>query len=404
MQNIQEYLTNNLSTYLDTLRQMVNTNSFTANANGVNRLGEFSAAKFSELGFSTEAIQSENLHYGKHILMTHPGRSAKKIALISHLDTVFPPEEELSNDFTWRIEGDRAYGPGTVDIKGGTVMMLMVLSALKRFYPGIFETITWIVGLDASEEVLSNDFGRLLLERLDLQTLACLVFEGGTPVNQKAAMVVARKGKANFKIQVVGRSAHSGNRHAQGANAILQISHTIQQVAGLTDYNRQLTFNVGTLRGGSVVNRVPHYAEAEVEMRTFSPQVFQEGVNSIMTLNGKSQVSSQDGFPCKVEIIQLEQTAPWPRNPQTDRLFELWKSVGHEIRLSIIPEERGGLSDGNLLWEHLPTLDGLGPIGNNAHCSERTEDRSKDQEFVLISSFVPKAILNILAIARLASQ
>lgn len=403
MTNIQEYLTRILPAHLETLRQMVLINSFTANATGVNRLGEFTAAQFISLGFKFEAYQSENPSFGKHVLLTRSGRTEKKIAMITHLDTVFPPEEELANQFTWRIEGDRAYGPGTVDIKGGTVMMMMVLEGLRKFFPELFEDITWIVALDASEEVASNDFGRLVASRLDENSLACLVFEGGTPLDRKSALVVARKGKANFKIQVEGRSAHAGNRHAQGANAIVQISHTIQAVAGMTDYDRKLTFNVGTLRGGSVVNRVPHFAEAEVEMRTFSPQVFQEGVSAIMALNGKSQVSSQDGFACKVSVVPQEQTAPWPRNNATDGLFDLWKETGKEIGQEIITEERGGLSDGNLLWNRLPTLDGLGPIGNNAHCSERSADGTKDQEYVQLSSFIPKTMLNILAIARMAA-
>jgi glutamate carboxypeptidase len=317
------------------------------------------------------------------------------------LDTVFSPEEEAHNQFTWRVEGDRVYGPGTVDIKGGTVMIFMVLDALQRFLPQVFEAIDWIVAIDATEEVLSRDFGHNLLARLGQNTLACLVFEGGTPLSQKYPLVTARKGKANFQVLVEGRSAHAGNRHAEGANAIIQIAHTIQQIATLTDYEKQLTFNVGTVQGGSVVNRVPHFAQAEIEMRTFSPQVFQEGVQSILALNGVTQVTSQSGYPCKVVIRMLDQNDPWPRNPKTDRLFELWRSTGEALNLVVIPEERGGLSDGNLLWQTHPTLDGLGPIGNNAHCSECSLDGSKDQEYAVISSFIPKALMNIAAIAKL---
>jgi glutamate carboxypeptidase len=126
-------------------------------------------------------------------------------------------------------------------------------------------------------------------------------------------------------------------------------------------------------------------------------------VNKILALNGSSQVTSQDGFACKVEIKQLDQTDPWPRNTETDRLFEIWKETGQKLNMQIIPEERGGLSDGNLLWKYFPTLDGLGPVGNNAHCSERSPDGSKDQEYVLASSFVPKALLNVLGIVRLST-
>jgi glutamate carboxypeptidase len=403
LHEISAYLSEKLPEYLELLRQMVSTNSFTANAAGVNQLGQLTEQAFAPLGFICEAIPSTNPNYGRHIYLTRRGVGKPKIAMISHLDTVFSPEEEIQNQFIWRVEGNRVYGPGTVDIKGGTVMIFMVLEALQRFFPQVYDAVTWVVAIDATEEVLSNDFGQNLLQRLDQNTLACLVFEGGTPLSQKYPLVTARKGKANFQVLVEGRSAHAGNRHAEGANAIVQIAHTIQQIAALTNYDKQLTFNVGTVQGGSVVNRVPHYAQAEVEMRTFSPHVFQEGVQSILALNGITQVTSQAGYPCKVEIRMVDQNDPWPRNPKTDQLFQIWQSSGAELNLTVIPEERGGLSDGNFLWRTYPTLDGLGPVGNNAHCSERSLDGSKDQEYVVISSFIPKALMNILAITRLVS-
>lgn len=401
--SINTYLAERLPHYLELLRQMVSTNSFTANAAGVNQVGRITAEAFAPFGFACETVPSTNPVYGQHVFLTRQGTGLQTIAMISHLDTVFPPEEERLNDFSWRVDGERVYGPGTVDIKGGTVMILMVLEALQKFCPQLFESITWIAAIDATEEVLSTDFGQALLQRLDENTLACLVFEGGTPLPVKYPVVTARKGKANFMVSVEGRSAHAGNRHAQGANAIVQIAHTIQRVAALTDYEKQLTFNVGVIHGGSVVNRVPHLASAEVEMRTFSPEVFRQGVASILALNGVSNVASQDGYACKVEIRQVDENLPWPRNPQTDRLFELWKAAGADLGMEIIPEERGGLSDGNLLWQTHPTLDGLGPVGNNAHCSERSADGSKDQEYAVISSFVPKALMNVLALTRLAS-
>jgi glutamate carboxypeptidase len=94
-------------------------------------------------------------------------------------------------------------------------------------------------------------------------------------------------------------------------------------------------------------------------------------------------------------------TDPWPRNPKTESLFQIWKAAGEEVGLKVVPEERGGLSDGNLIWRNVSVLDGLGPAGNNAHCSERSDDGSKDQEYILIPSFVPKAVLNVQAILKL---
>jgi glutamate carboxypeptidase len=403
--HLNSYLNDKLPEYLDLLRQMIEINSFTANADGVNMLGQLTAQAFYQLGFQAEFVQSVNPQFGKHLFLSsqrsEPADNQPTIALISHLDTVFSPEEEKANDFVWRVVGERVYGPGAVDIKGGTVLALMTLDAIQKFYPAAFEKTHWLVALDATEETISNDFGEHCNARLPAdRTLACLIFEGGTPNPNGFPLVVARKGRAEFIVNVSGRGAHAGNYHRQGANAIVQLAHTIQQIANLTDYANNLTFNVGFIQGGSVANRVPHQAQAIVEMRAFDSQVFARGIESILSLGGESHISSQDGYPCQVSIATRSQTPPWPLNPFTDRLFEIWNAAASDLGLHLFPEQRGGLSDGNLLWQSYPTLDGLGPTGNNAHCSERSEDGSKDQEFVLLTSFVPKALLNVVAILR----
>ena len=90
-----------------------------------------------------------------------------------------------------------------------------------------------------------------------------------------------------------------------------------------------------------------------------------------------------------------------PRNPGTDSLYRFWKEAGDELNVAVDCEERGGLSDGNLIWDAVPTLDGLGPWGDNDHCSERSADGSKLPEYVEVSAFVPKAMVNTLAILKL---
>jgi len=404
---IEKFFKDNLESYLEILHQMVDINSFTANPDGVNRLSSYTAELFARLGFQAEFVQSVNPGFGKHLVLTRLGQTTpagkpdSPIGMVSHLDTVFPPEEERLHDFVWRPSGKRIYGPGTVDIKGGTVMMYMVLDAMRRFEPQRFEQGTWILLLDASEETLSVDFSALCRERLPANTLACLIFEGGTNASESFPVVIARKGRAAYRVTVEGKSAHAGNYHANGANAILQISHTIQKIAALTDYEKQITFNVGTVSGGSVVNRVPHSARADVEMRAFDPAVFEAGVAAMLALDGTSEVVSADGYRCKVKIELTDRTVPWPVNPDTQKIYEIWESVGQLVGLPVSTEQRGGLSDGNMLWDRYPTLDGLGPAGNNAHCSERSADGSKDQEFVLVGSFAPKALLNTLAIMKL---
>ncbi len=403
---IENYHQKNLPFYLDLLRQMVAINSFTANAIGVNKVGTLTAAAFTELGFGAEAVQcTTTAHYGKHLILTRPGRSGRKIGLVSHLDTVFPPDEELQQEFVWRPEGNRIYGPGTIDIKGGTVMIYMILAALRKFVPQVYDDITWVILLNAAEEAVATDFHDLCLARLAGDTAACLIFETGHLDGGNSWLVVARKGMALYRVKAVGRATHAGSFHARGASAILQIARTIQQIESLTDYQRDITFNVGTVAGGTVINRVPHYAVASGEMRAFSPVVYNEGLADLLALSEQTNVRSpEDGYPCRINIEILHQMPPWPRNQATNRLLTTWQQTAKLLDMRVHPEERGGLSDGNLIWSHVPSIDGLGPAGRNAHCSERSVDGSKEQEHVEPASFVPKALLNTLAILELINR
>lgn len=399
---LRTHLTQRRDDYLSMLQKMVAINSFTANPAGVNALGDVTAELFAGLGFEAETVPSVHAEFGNHLVLTRNGRSDTRIGLVSHLDTVFPPEEEVANDFKWRPEGDRLYGPGTVDIKGGTVIIYMMLDALRAHAPAVFADVTWVILLDASEETDGADFGELCVERIGTDALACLIFEGGYFDGDRFDVVVARKGMAIYETAVTGRASHAGSAHEMGANAIVQLADVIQRINGFTDYERDLTFNVGVVSGGTVTNRVPHEAGAKIEMRAFASDVYDDGVASMLALNELSTVRSvADDYACRVQVTVTRRTQPWPRNAATDHLFAIWQDVGAELGYTVQPEERGGLSDGNYFWDQIPSLDGLGPAGGNAHCSERSADGTKDQEYALLSSFVPKALLNTAAVLRL---
>ncbi|MCA9931225.1 MAG: M20/M25/M40 family metallo-hydrolase, partial [Anaerolineales bacterium] len=372
-EQMKAYFTNKQAVYMDHLQKMVQINSFTTNAAGVNGLGAFTAELFAPLGFAAERIPSVHEAYGDHWVLTRNGRSAHKIGLVSHLDTVFPPEEEITNDFVWRIAGERIYGPGTVDIKGGTIIVYMMMDALNQFAPELFADITWVILLDASEETDGTDFGDLCINRLEEDALACLVFEGGYYDDHEFNVVVARKGMAVYDVEVEGKASHAGSAHENGANAIVQMADVVQRIAGFTNYDDQITFNVGTIGGGTVTNRVPHAASAKVEMRAFDDAVYNQGISNMLALNELSTVqSAADSYPCRVSVAVTRKTQPWPRNAGTDRLLAVWQAAGAELGYRVHPEERGGLSDGNYFWHRVPSIDGMGAAGGNAHCSERS--------------------------------
>ncbi len=405
MQNfegVQNFLTEQLPATLDLLRQMVEMNSFTANKEGVNRLGDLTARTFSPLGFNAQTVPSVDQEYGDHLVLTRKGKSDCTIALISHLDTVFPPEEEARNNFHWQPDGDRIFGPGTQDIKGGTMMMWLVLSALKTQMPELFEAVTWKLLWNSAEERYSPDFGSICRTECGSKAIAAMIFETEGRLGKERLMVVARKGRATWRIAISGRGSHAGGKHQHGANAIVQLGLTVQRVAELSNYSRDLTFNVSSISGGTVFNRVPHEAIAEGEFRAFSPEVYAKAKADLLALAGEGRIRSvADGFPCQVQVEILNESRPWPRNKATDALYGFWQNAADELSIPVGMQERGGLSDGNLIWDAIPTLDGLGPWGDNDHCSERSPDGSKLPEYVEVSSFIPKAMLNVGALTKL---
>ena len=390
---------------LEHLRAWVGVNSWTLNPAGVNEVGRLTAEAFAPLGFTAETAPSTDPRYGHHLVLTRPGIGPASVLLVSHLDTVFPPGEEERNNFHWLPEGDRIYGPGTHDIKGGTALAWLTLQGLRLHAPEIFTGTTWRVCLNSSEEVLSADFADVCRRQLDEGTRAALVFEAEGHKDGVRRLVVARKGRASWRVHVEGRGAHAGVKHAHGANAVVQLARTIDQIAAFTDYQRELTFNVGTLQGGSGLNRVPEAAVAEGEFRAFTRAAYELGRAQLLELAGDGDVASPvDGFACRIGVELTSETAPWPRNDATDALFGIWSEAAKELGEPLVSESRGGLSDGNQLWSVVPTLDGLGPAGDHDHCSERSDDGLKLPEYVDRTSFVPKAVLNVRAIARLLTR
>jgi glutamate carboxypeptidase len=402
---LRSWLESSLPTALEHLRRMVQINSWTLNPAGVDAVAALTAKTFAPLGFTAETVASTDPRFAPHLILTRPGTGHDAIAMVSHLDTVFSPEEETRNNFGWLPEGDRIYGPGTHDIKGGTVLMWMTLAGLARHDRELFERTTWQLFLNSSEEMLSPDFGDRVRERLRPGTRAALVFEAEGRQDDLRKLVVARKGRGTWRITVRGRGAHAGVQPGRGANAIAQLALTLETVHNLADPARDLSVNIGTIRGGSGLNRVAEEAVAEGEFRAFTPEVWDDALHQLLALSGPGTIRSRnDNFPCQVEVELLSRSRPWPRNPGTDTLYTHWDQAARELGFPLAPESRGGLSDGNFLWDAVPTLDGLGPSGDCDHCSERSADGSKVPEYVLPGSFVPKAELNIRALQGLLAS
>jgi glutamate carboxypeptidase len=396
---MHDHLHRRLPAYLSDLRALVEVNSFTENVAGIRRQGELTADLFAPLGFRPEFRPSRSPAFGPHLFLHRPAStliSPVHIALVSHLDTVFTPAEESAENFTWREDGERIYGPGVADIKGGTVVAFMALDALHACHPDLFDRVSWVVALDAAEEQMDGEFASLLRDRLPAgRTWACLVFEcGATGAEPQTPLVITRKGMSNFQVAVTGQAAHAGTGFWRGRNAILAAARLALSAADLSDRSQERTVNVGTMAGGTVTNRVPHACSFAGEIRAFDPAVLSEGMRLLQEV-----VEREPG--AGVEFLPL--LPPWPTNPGSNGLLEVFRAVGADLGLKITPERRGGLSDGNFLWDHAPTIDGLGPLGGNCHCSQAGADGS-GQEYAQRSSFVTKALLTARALRELAAS
>jgi glutamate carboxypeptidase len=383
------------------LRRLVEVNSFTANREGVRRVADITAEMFEPMDFSAEQVDSEHPGYGRHLFLSRAsgdGANQPPVVLVTHSDTVFPAEEEISNDFRWLespAEG-RIYGPGVVDNKGGTVLIWMMLRVLAEKLPDVFEKTTWLLAANASEEVVASDFARLTRERCPNGAKAVLVFEGGPCRDGLFDLVTARKGRVELEVLCEGRAAHAGSNHREGRNAVVALAKVLPQIAALTDGVKNLTVNVATVQGGTVLNRVPHEARAGLEMRAFEPDVLQKAEREIGRLLAES---SRDGV--KMRLQCLGRSVPWPVTSETEALFSVWGRAAQSFGVAAKAIHRGGLSDANYLTGLGPLLDGLGPSGGSAHCSEMTADRSKTAEYVEPASFIIKAAINLSALVEL---
>jgi glutamate carboxypeptidase len=402
LQQLQSAASRHLPPTLDWLRRMVECNSFTTNATGVDALGRLTAECFAPLSFESDFVPSRHPDHGHHLFLRRRPRTTPRhpqpIVLVTHLDTVFPAEEERRQQFHWRPDptADCIYGPGTVDNKGGTALIWLMLQMLQEVAPDFLDQTDLLIAANAAEEVIGSDFAERTAERCPDGARCVLVFEGGPIENTTDYhLVTARKGRYEFRIDSHGRAAHAGSKHHEGINAVVELARLLPQIAALSDPATELTVNIASIQGGTVLNRVPHHASAELEMRAYDPSVLAQAEAALSQLAGPSPGGAQ------IEVTCCGRTQGWPGGPGTDALFKRWAAAASQIGLQALPKPRGGLSDANYLSSLGPTLDALGPFGTHAHCSEHDPANGKFPERVYPNSFVPKALLNTLALLDL---
>jgi glutamate carboxypeptidase len=279
----------------------------------------------------------------------------KPTLLLGHLDTVWPIGTLLR--MPWRQREGRLFGPGVLDMKAGVVMALAALRALGQVL--VSRPVTLLLN---SDEEVGSPASRGITQRLALRSAAVLVLEPA----QGLACKTARKGVGAYRLEVTGLAAHSGVDFERGHSAILELARLLERVAGFTDLQIGRTVNPGVVGGGTRSNVVAERAWAEVDVR-------------IARASDAARVEKLfRGLRCEDRACRLEITGglnrpPMERKAGTVALYKQARRLAAELGFELGEAATGGGSDGNFAAAlGVPTLDGLGAVGDGAHAAHES--------------------------------
>jgi len=376
---VVEWLASRREAMLSLLGELVAIDSGTANHRGVAQVAARLAAFFAEAGIETEPVVVEGS--GAGLRVTIPGaKSARPILLMGHLDTVFPEGEAARRPFS--IVGDRAYGPGVADMKGGLVLLAFVLAALQA----VGGDLPPLVGFFTADEEIGSPAYRPLIEAEARH--ADFAFNA-EPGRASGNVVTSRRGGVFMRVTIEGKAAHAGVDSRAGISAIDELAHKIVALHALTDLERGINLNVGVVDGGQSVNTTAASATALVDLRFREPEDRDRMMKAVEDIVAKSWTA---GTRSRLEVtggfLPIVPTAA------STALFDLYRSSAEAIGFSVGGEATGGCADsGFAAAMGAAALCGVGPVGGGAH---------SPAEYVEIDSLVPRAQALALTIQRLA--
>jgi glutamate carboxypeptidase len=283
-------------------------------------------------------------------------KGAKPVLLLGHLDTVWPVGTLRSMPL--RIADGRLWGPGTLDMKAGVAMALTAIEMLAEAELLQRE----IILLLNSDEEIGSPASRPMTENLARECAAVFVLEPA----QGLAYKTARKGTGNWRIDIRGVAAHAGVDFGKGASAVRELSRVIETVSNWTDLKRGLTVSVGVAGGGSKTNVIPAEAFAEVDVRIAR-------IGDGPRIERKFASLKPADKRCSLSITGGINRPPMERTRGTVQLFQLARSLAADLGITLDEAATGGASDGNFTSAlGIPTLDGMGAVGEGAHASHES--------------------------------
>jgi glutamate carboxypeptidase len=307
------------------------------------------------------------------VLESHFGPKSKtgaagRILLLGHLDTVWPVG--TLKTMPCRVADERLWGPGAFDMKAGVAMALTAIEMLGE----AGQLDREIVLLLTSEEEIGSPVSRPITERLAAECAAVYVLEPALGEAYKTA----RKGTGNWRIEVTGVAAHAGVDFEKGASAIRELARVVEKVSGWSDLKRGLTVNVGVVGGGTKTNMIPAAAWAEVDGRIARNADGKRIDRKFATLKAADK-------RCQLSVKGGINRPPMERTRGTIRLYREARAMAAELGFALEEAATGGASDGNFTSAlGIPTLDGMGAVGEGAHASH---------ESILLEHLAPRTAL-----------
>ncbi len=355
---IETYLESKKHEIIELLELLVNTDSGTYNKEGVDAVGEILKEKFEEIGMEVKVHPEQKL--GNHLEIKAPSNSDPKIMIIAHMDTVFPKGEAKKRPFN--VIGDKAFGPGVNDEKASHVQVLYALKALKEAGSDAYKNVHIIFN---SDEEIGSLASKSLIKQVAENKQYSIVVECSRP---DGGIVTERKGVGHFTLVVKGKSAHAGVEPERGRSAIEEISYKILKLQELNDYEEGISVNVGYVHGGTSTNTIPSAAKAEIDVRYKDEQQAAEIVKKITEISQEEHVSGTS-TKLKGEISR----PPMQKTNETEQLINVIQEVAADLGIKIREVSSGGGSDASFTAsEGIPTVDGMGPMGEFSH-SEKDE-------------------------------
>jgi glutamate carboxypeptidase len=367
------YFSKHQDRIVETIRELVEIESPSDNKEAVDGIAAFLLPKFEALGGRTQLHRSYD--FGDSLQIDFGAASGaanrKPVLLLGHYDTVYPMGTLAK--MPCKVENGRLRGPGVLDMKSGIALMLHAIEALRAWQGELPRPVT--VFLVSDEEVGSYS-SRKITEKLARTSAAVLVLEPAAGL--RGAVKTARKGVGEYTLRVKGVAAHAGLDPGKGHSAILELARQIARIAKLNNLRHGLSVNPGVIDGGTRTNVVAADASVAIDVRIKSAK-------QASGIDRKLRSLKPFDKHCRLEMTGSINRLPMERTPGVAALYKQAQQIAGHVGWKLEEAAVGGGSDGNFTaGMGIPTLDGMGGVGEGAHAVH---------EYIVISELPRRALL-----------